>query len=40
LGYIHTTIRKALGQAEARDLVKKNAARFAKPPKWSHSEIL
>ncbi len=38
VGYIHTTIRKALAQAEAWDLVKKNVARFAKPPKASHSE--
>lgn len=38
VGYVHTTIRKALGQAEAWDLVKKNVARFAKPPKEAHSE--
>jgi len=38
VGYIHTTIRKALAQAEAWDLVRKNVARFAKPPKVSHSE--
>ena len=38
VGYIHTTIRKALAQAEAWDLVKKNVARFAKPPKETHSE--
>ncbi len=36
--YIHTTIRKALAQAEAWDLVRKNVARFAKPPKETHSE--
>ncbi|MDP9440474.1 MAG: site-specific integrase, partial [Actinomycetota bacterium] len=38
VGYIHTTIRKALAQAEAWDLVRKNVARFAKPPKEGHSE--
>lgn len=38
VGYIHTTIRKALAQAEAWDLVRKNVARFAKPPKKNHSE--
>ena len=38
VGYVHTTIRKALAQAEAWDLVKKNVARFARPPKESHSE--
>jgi integrase len=38
VSYVHTTIRKALAQAEAWDLVKKNAARFAKPPKETHSE--
>ena len=38
VGYIHTTIRKALAQAEAWDLVRKNVARFAKPPKETHSE--
>ena len=37
VGYVHTTIRKALAQA-AWDLVKKNVARFAKPPKETHSE--
>ncbi len=31
-------IRKALAQAEAWDLVKKNVARFARPPKETHSE--
>lgn len=36
--YIHTTIRKALEQAEAWDLVRKNVARFAKPPKTEHTE--
>lgn len=36
--YIHVTIRKALEQAEAWDLVRKNVARFAKPPKAEHSE--
>jgi integrase len=30
--YIHTTISKALSQAEAWDLVRKNVAKFAKPP--------
>ncbi len=38
MGYVHTTIRKALAQAEAWDLVRKNVARFAKPPKEDHSE--
>ena len=33
VGYVHTTIRKALAQAEAWDLVKKNVARFARPPR-------
>jgi integrase len=38
VGYVHTTIRKALAQAESWDLVKINVARFAKPPKETHSE--
>ena len=38
VGYIHTTIRKALAQAEAWDLVRKNVARFAIHPKETHSE--
>jgi hypothetical protein len=36
--YLHITIRKALAQVEAWDLVRKNVARFAKPPKEIHSE--
>jgi integrase len=36
--YIHTTIRKALERAEAWDLVTKNVARHAKPPKKGHTE--
>lgn len=31
--YVHTTMGKALHEAEAADLVRKNVARFAKPPK-------
>lgn len=38
MGYIHTTIRKALAQAEAWDLVRKNVARFAKPPRENQGE--
>lgn len=36
--YVHVTISKALNQAEAWDLVRKNVARHAKPPKKKHSE--
>ena len=36
--YIHVTARKALEQAEAWELVRKNVARHAKPPKKRHSE--
>lgn len=36
--YIHTTIRKALARAEAWDLVTKNVARHARPPRKTHSE--
>ncbi len=36
--YVHTTLGKALHQAEAWDLVPKNVARFARPPKPEHTE--
>lgn len=36
--YVHVTARKALEQAEAWELVGKNVARHAKPPKKKHSE--
>jgi integrase len=36
--YIHVTLSKALHDAEGRDLVRKNVAKFAKPPKDEHSE--
>lgn len=36
--YIHTTISKALHDAEGADLVRKNVARFARPPKDEHVE--
>ncbi len=36
--YIHTTMSKALHDAEGADLVAKNVARFAKPPKDVHTE--
>lgn len=36
--YIHATIRKALDQAEGWDLVRKNVAKWAKPPKPEHKE--
>jgi hypothetical protein len=36
--YLHTTLRKALHEAEGADLVRKNVARWAKPPKDAHSE--
>lgn len=38
VGYIHTTMSKALHEAEAADLVRKNVARFAKPPKIQAEE--
>jgi integrase len=36
--YVHTTISKALNQAEAWDYVTRNVARHAKPPQKQHSE--
>ncbi len=36
--YIHTTMSKALHEAEGADLVRKNVARWAKPPKDEHEE--
>jgi hypothetical protein len=36
--YIHSTMSKALHDAEGADLVAKNVARFAKPPKDEHLE--
>jgi integrase len=36
--YIHVTLSKALHDAAGRDLVRKNVAKFAKPPKDEHSE--
>lgn len=36
--YLHTTMRKALHEAEGADLVRKNVARWAKPPKVEHTE--
>ena len=34
----HATISKALGEAEAQDLVRKNVAKAAKPPQQEHNE--
>lgn len=36
--YIHATMSKALHDAEGADLVRKNVARFARPPKYEHTE--
>ncbi len=36
--YVHAVYRKALHDAEAQDLVRKNVARFAKPPKLGTPE--
>jgi integrase len=36
--YMHTTLSKALHEAEGADLVRKNVARWAKPPKDEHVE--
>jgi len=36
--YIHTTARKALAKAEGWDLVRKNVARYARPPDPEHKE--
>lgn len=36
--YMHTTMSKALHEAEGADLVRKNVARWAKPPKDEHEE--
>lgn len=36
--YIHVTMSKALHEAEGADLVRKNVARWAKPPKQEHVE--
>ena len=36
--YMHTTMTKALHEAEGADLVRKNVARWAKPPKDEHEE--
>src|SRR5215208_6529237 len=38
VGYIHTTASKALAKAEEWDLVRKNVARYAKPPKLKEKE--
>lgn len=37
--YVHVTLSKALHDAEGSDLVAKNVARFAKPPKDEHVEM-
>lgn len=36
--YLHTTLSKALSQAEAWDVVEKNVARHASPPKPEHKD--
>src|SRR5918997_4035972 len=36
--YIHSTARKALAKAEEWDLVRKNVARYARPPAKEHKE--
>lgn len=36
--YIHAVLSRALHEAEGADLVRKNAARFARPPKIQHEE--